>query len=76
VELRVDELGRLWSAKRVGGGNQVPALLAGVLTPGLFVSPARLLAQSRLDLCKSSDQSGLAAQQSREILHQQEEQGL
>ena len=60
----------------MGGGSQVLALLAGVLTPGLFVSPTRLLAQSRLDLCKSSDQSGLVTQQSREILHQQVEQGL
>jgi hypothetical protein len=51
-------------------------VLVGVLTPGLFVFPARLLAQSRLDLCKSSDQSGLGSQQSREILHLQAEQGL
>ena len=57
-------------------GWEVPALLVGVLTPGLFVFLARLLAQSRLDLCKSSDQSGLGSQQSREILHLQAEQGL
>ncbi len=58
------------------GGERYLLCLLGVLTPGLFVFPTRLLAQSRLDLCKSSDQSGLVSQQFRETLHQQAEQGL
>ena len=67
-------LERETSVPRMGGTCCACRCLT--VTPGLFVFPARLLAQSRLDLCKSSDQSGLGSQQSREILHLQAEQGL
>ena len=59
MELDLDELGSVGARNECAEDGRCLFCLYGALIPGLLACPARLLAQSRLDLCKSSDQSGL-----------------